>query len=238
MIILPAIDIKEGQCVRLFKGDFATVHKVAKSPLMAAKSFIADGASIIHMVDLDGALEGRPVNFAAIREVLGTGIDVELGGGVRSIAHIEELLSEGVARVILGSVALKNPDLVKEAARLFGSSVAVGIDARDGLVSVEGWCKTSDVSYLDLAKSMEQAGVSNIIFTDIGRDGTLSGPNLEELFTLNEAVSCDITASGGVKDIGDIRALKAMGLYAAIAGKAVYSGTLLLKEAIEVAKEE
>lgn len=232
MIILPAIDLKGGQCVRLFKGDFATAHKVAEDPGQTAEMFRECGASYIHVVDLDGSLQGKCVNEAAIRAILQAGVPVELGGGVRNMQTIEYLLNLGISRVILGSAALKDPDFTQEAVQRWGAAIAVGIDAKEGYVAAEGWLETSNVSYLDLARRMEQMGVNNLIFTDIGRDGTLSGPNLQQLGALSQAVSCNITASGGVKDIEDIRALKEMGLYGAIAGKAIYSHTLDLREAI------
>lgn len=232
MIILPAIDLKGGQCVRLFKGDFATAHKVAEDPGQTAEMFRDCGASYIHVVDLDGSLQGKCVNEGAIRAILQAGVPVELGGGVRNMQTIEYLLDLGVSRVILGSAALKDPAFAQEAVQRWGAAIAVGIDAKEGYVAAEGWLETSNVHYLDLARRMEQMGVKNIIFTDIGRDGTLAGPNLEQLGALAQAVSCDITASGGVKDIEDIRALKDMGLYGAIAGKAIYSKTLDLREAI------
>ena len=239
MLIFPAIDIKDGNCVRLFKGDFSTVEKVASDYLETARSFEAAGAQWIHMVDLDGAKEGRPVNTKIYTDVAEkTGLKVELGGGIRSLETIREYLEMGITRVILGSVALKDPKLVSDAVEKFGSEkIVVGIDAMNGMVATEGWLESSDVNYIDLAKKMIQAGVRYFIFTDISKDGTLSGVNREQLFALNEAVkgSANIVASGGVHTMEDIIACKEMGLYGTICGRSIYKGTLDLREAIEYA---
>ncbi len=236
MLILPAIDIKEGRCVRLTKGDFATVTKVAEDAVDTARAFEAAGAGYIHMVDLDGAVTGKPENEALfLRVAAAVRTPVEVGGGIRDMETVERYLGSGIARVILGSSALKDPEFARAAISRYGERIAVGIDARDGLVSVSGWLETSQVTYLQLAKEMEKAGVGNIIYTDIGRDGTLMGPNLAQLEALSEAVSCPITASGGIRDIGDIRDLLKLNLYGAICGKSIYSGTLDLKEAIALA---
>lgn len=241
MIILPAIDIKDGNCVRLLKGDFATVHKVADSYMETAKSFENAGASWIHMVDLDGAKEGKPVNGEIYLDVAkNTGLKVEVGGGIRSLDTVEYYVSRGIARVILGSVALKNPQIVVDAVKEYGDKISVGIDAKNGIVAAEGWLEDSQVNYIDLSLEMIKAGVKNIIFTDISKDGTLSGVNSEQLTALKKAAGdkCGITASGGVHNIEDIKACKKMGLYGAICGKSLYSGTLDLREAIEAAKNQ
>ncbi len=243
MIILPAIDIKDGNCVRLFKGDFSTVEKVAADYLETAKGFERAGATWIHMVDLDGAKEGRPVNAKIYTDVAEkTGLKVELGGGIRSLRTIEEYLSMGITRVILGSVALKNPKLVSDAVERFGSEkIVVGIDAINGMVATEGWLESSDVHYIDLAKKMMEAGVSCFIFTDISKDGTLSGVNTEQLGELHAAIGNQggkIIASGGVHTMADITACKEMGLYGTICGKSIYKGTLDLAEAIRYAERE
>lgn len=233
MIIFPAIDIQGGRCVRLVKGDFATAHQVADDPLTTAKAFRAAGAEWIHMVDLDGAKEGRRVNTAIFEQVAAeSGLKVEVGGGIRNMQTLEDYFSHGVSRCILGSAALKNPDLVKEAVAAYGSRIAVGIDAKNGMVATEGWLDVSNVSYIELAKRMEQMGVRTIIFTDISRDGTLSGPNVEQLTALDEAVACNVVASGGIKSLEDIKALRERRLYGAICGKSLYSGTLALDDAI------
>lgn len=241
MIILPAIDIKDGNCVRLLKGDFATVHKVAESYMDTAVSFEAAGAGWIHMVDLDGAKEGKPVNSDIFLDVAkNTCLNVEVGGGIRSLETVEYYISGGVSRVILGSVALKNPQIVIDAVKEYGDKISVGIDAKNGIVAAEGWLEDSQVNYIDLSLEMIKAGVKNIIFTDISKDGTLSGVNVEQLSALRKAAgdNCGITASGGVHDIEDIKSCKKMGLYGVICGKSLYSGTLDLKEAIETAVKQ
>ncbi len=237
MIILPAIDIKDGNCVRLLKGDFSTAHKVAESYMETAKGFEAAGASWIHTVDLDGAKEGKPVNSAIFFDIAAkTNLRVEVGGGIRSLDTVEYYVSKGISRVILGSVALKNPQIVVDAVKEYGEKIAVGIDAKNGIVAAEGWLESSQVNYIDLALEMVKVGVKNIIFTDISKDGTLSGVNVEQLSALKNAAGdkCNITASGGVHNIDDIKACKKMRLYGAICGKSIYSGTLDLKEAIEI----
>ena len=241
MIILPAIDIKDGNCVRLLKGDFATVHKVADSYMETAKSFENAGASWIHMVDLDGAKEGKPVNGEIYLDVAkNTGLKVEVGGGIRSLDTVEYYVSRGIARVILGSVSLKNPQIVVDAVKEYGDKISVGIDAKNGIVAAEGWLEDSQVNYIDLSLEMIKAGVKNIIFTDISKDGTLSGVNSEQLTALKKAAGdkCGITASGGVHNIEDIKACKKMGLYGAVCGKSLYSGTLDLREAIEIGEKK
>ncbi len=240
MIILPAIDIKDGNCVRLFKGDFSTVEKVASDYLETAKSFEDAGAEWIHMVDLDGAKEGKPVNTKIYTDVAEkTNLKVELGGGIRSLETIQEYLNMGISRVILGSVALKNPSLVRNAVEKFGSEkIVVGIDAMNGMVATEGWLETSDVNYIDLANQMIKSGVEYFIFTDISKDGTLSGVNREQLQALADGTqNCNIIASGGVHTMDDIKACKEMGLYGTICGKSIYKGTLDLRKAIEYAEK-
>ena len=240
MVILPAIDIKDGNVVRLYKGDYATVEKVADNFLDTAVSFENAGAEWIHMVDLDGAKEGRPVNTKIYTEVAEkTNLKVELGGGIRNLETIEEYLKMGISRVILGSAALKNPQLVKDAVEKFGSEkIVVGIDAKNGMVATEGWLETSNVNYIDLANKMISYGVKYFIFTDISKDGTLSGVNAEQLKALYDGTDgkCNIIASGGVHTINDILICKKMGLYGTICGKSIYTGSLDLKEAIEKAK--
>lgn len=239
MILLPAIDIRGGQCVRLTRGEFDTAAKVAEDPVETGLWFRSCGAHWIHMVDLDGAVEGAPRNFEIFQAVAReTGLPVEVGGGIRDLPTVERYLDAGISRVILGSAALKKPAFVREAVKLYGEKIAVGIDAKNGLVSINGWLETSDMDYLEFARMMEDLGVSNIIYTDIATDGTLEGPNLEHMRRLKETVSCKITASGGVRDLSHIRALAKLGLYGAICGKAVYSGTLDLREAVRAAGEE
>ncbi|MBR5134519.1 MAG: 1-(5-phosphoribosyl)-5-[Clostridia bacterium] len=239
MIILPAIDIKDRECVRLLKGDFGTVHRVADSPIDAAHAFKNAGAQWIHMVDLDGAKDGEKRNadiFVSVAKECG--LKVEIGGGIRDMKTLDYYFSNGISRCILGSAALKNPALVKEAVAEYGHRIAVGIDALHGMVAAEGWLEVSNVPYLELAKRMEAMGVQVLIFTDISKDGTLSGPNLEQLQALREAVSCQVVASGGIHTIDDIKACKASALDGAICGKSLYSGTLSLEEALNVAYDE
>lgn len=238
MVILPAVDIMDGKPVRLYKGDFSTAHQVAEGALKTALDFEKAGAEWIHMVDLDGSLKKKRVNekiFLSVAE--NTSLKVEVGGGIRTMQDIEFYINSGISRVILGSVALKDPELVKEAVNAYGDKIAVGIDAKNGYAAAEGWTQTSDIYFTDLAKKMEQCGVKTIIYTDISKDGTLSGPNLEQLEEINNAVSCDIIASGGVTNINDIKALKSLGLYGAICGKSIYSGSLDLKQALEVCSD-
>lgn len=234
MRILPAIDLKDGQCVRLQKGDYGTAHKVAEDPVETARGFLAAGAKLIHMVDLDAAKDGSHANYGVVERVIQeTGAAVELGGGVRSMADVEAVLALGVTRVIIGSAAVKNPSFVREAVEKYGDKIAVGIDAKSGTVRTEGWLNDSGEDFISFAKLMERFGVQNIIFTDIDKDGMLAGPNFEQLSMLRAAVSCGIVASGGVSTIEDIRKLKALGIDEAIAGKAVYTGALDLAAAIK-----
>ncbi len=238
MIILPAIDIKDGNCVRLVRGDYGTAHKVAEDYMKTAQGFVQAGAEWIHMVDLDGAKDAKPVNTDIFLDVAAnTSLKVEVGGGIRSLDTVEMYLSGGVSRVILGSVALKNPELVELAVKEYHEKIAVGIDAKNGFVAVEGWLDASTVDYISLAKEMQKMGVQTIIFTDISKDGTLSGVNQEQLKALHDAVECNIIASGGVHTMEDIKACANMGLYGTICGKSLYQGTLNLKEAIEYTKK-
>ncbi len=235
MIILPAVDIMGGRPVRLYKGEFSTASQVAEDALETAVRFERDGAEWIHMVDLDGSLKKERVNAEIFINVAkNTSLKVELGGGIRSLEDVEFYIKSGIARVILGSAALKDPQLVKDAVARFGDRIAVGIDAKNGYAAAEGWTETSNVYFTDLAKQMESMGVKTIIFTDISKDGTLSGPNIAQLKEINNAVSCNIIASGGINDINDIKELKQVQMYGAICGKSIYSGSLSLKEALEV----
>lgn len=235
MIILPAIDIKDGNCVRLFKGDYATVEKVCESPYKAAESFKEAGAQWLHMVDLDGAKDAKLTNADLIIDVAKqSGMNVEVGGGIRDMKAVEYYLSRGIDKVILGSAAVKNPDFVIEAVKAFGDKIVVGIDAKNGMVCAEGWIDESEINYIELAKRMEQIGVSQIVFTDIEQDGTLAGPNLKQLDNLVHEVNCNIVASGGVSVLKDIINLAQLNVYGAICGKAIYTGNLDLKQAIEI----
>ena len=232
MIILPAIDLKDGKVVRLYKGEFDTVHQVADDPVATARAFYAAGARYIHMVDLDGARDGVRRNADIVRSVAGqVGLKVELGGGIRSMADLEEVFSLGVYRAVIGSAAVSHPEFVREAVTKYGERIAVGIDTRDGKVKTAGWVEHSGLDYLDFACQMEKMGVRTVIFTDIETDGTLQGPAFDKLAALQESVACSIIASGGVSNNEDIRKLAGMELYGAIIGKAYYAGTIYLAQA-------
>lgn len=239
MILYPAIDLKDGNCVRLYKGEMDQATVFNDNPAAQAKAFEDAGCEWLHLVDLNGAFAGAPVNAAAVEAILQTlKVPAQLGGGIRDMATIEMWLSKGLQRVILGTVAVENPDLVREAAKAFPGHVAVGIDARDGKVATKGWAEETDVLVTDLAKSFEDAGVSAIIYTDINRDGAMQGPNVEATAALANAVSIPVIASGGVSSLDDLRALKATGapLDGAISGRALYDGAIDLAEALAVLK--
>jgi phosphoribosylformimino-5-aminoimidazole carboxamide ribotide isomerase len=230
VILFPAIDLKEGNCVRLVRGDMAQATIFNQDPAAQARDFEARGFEYLHVVDLDGAFAGKPVNAAAVDRILGlTSMPLQLGGGIRDLATIEAWLGKGVERVIIGTAAVRDPDLVKRAARRFPARVAVGLDARAGEVAVEGWAQTSALSVLDIARRFEDAGVAAIIYTDIARDGLLKGLNLEATIALADAISIPVIASGGLASMADIEALlapRARKLGGAIAGRALYDGRL------------
>ena len=233
MIIFPAIDLKDGRPVRLTKGDFATTEQVADNALETAIGFEATGATHIHMVDLDGALKGQPVNQGIVHEVVkNTKLFVEIGGGIRIADHIKEYIDAGVGRVILGSVAIDDPDFTIEMIKIYGERIAIGIDALDGFAKGGGWLEGSSVRFTDLAKAMTDAGAKTIIFTDISKDGTLSGPNIEQLKELLGATDANVIASGGIATIDDIKAVAELGCHGVICGKSIYKGTLNLKDAL------
>ena len=239
MIILPAIDIIDQAPVRLYQGDYNQKEVVGSSVLEIARMFEACQASYIHMVDLDGAKAGHKKNAELICQVArSVQVPVEVGGGIRTMEDIEYYLSRGVQRVILGTAAIHDRNLLKEDVERYKEKIAVGLDCKDGYVCGSGWLETSELYYVDFARELEKMGVQTIIFTDISKDGTLQGPNLSMLKTLKEAVSMQITASGGIRDLEHIRALKQLGLYGAITGKAIYADTLDLKEAIALCQEE
>lgn len=239
MILYPAIDLKNGQCVRLLKGDMDKATVFGDDPAAQALSFQDAGCDWVHLVDLDGAFAGAPRNAEAVDAILAKlDIPAQLGGGIRDMKGIEGWLDKGLARVILGTAAVREPDLVRKAARAFPGKVAVGIDARDGMVAVEGWAETTELSALDLARRFEDAGVAAIIYTDIDRDGAMQGPNVEATAALARAVSIPVIASGGVSSLDDLRALKDSGapLDGAISGRAIYEGKLDLPAAIALLK--
>ena len=234
MIILPAIDLKDGAVVRLYKGSFDTVHQVATDPVTVARAFQEAGATWIHMVDLDGARDGVRRNAQLVQAVATLGLQVELGGGIRSMEDLKAVFALGVTRAVIGSAAVSNPDLVAQAIATYGADrIAVGIDARDGKVKTAGWEVDSGLDYLDFARQMERLGVKIIIFTDIETDGMLSGPSFGRLQQLQKAVSCKLIASGGVSCNQDIVDLERMRVYGAIIGKAYYAGAIDLAQAVK-----
>ncbi|MDE6931255.1 MAG: 1-(5-phosphoribosyl)-5-[(5-phosphoribosylamino)methylideneamino]imidazole-4-carboxamide isomerase [Oscillospiraceae bacterium] len=233
MLIFPAIDLKDGKVVRLHKGRFDTVHQVADDPMETAKTFCAAGARYLHMVDLDGARDGKRKNSAIVQAVAEVGLRIELGGGIRSMADLDAVFGLGVWRAVIGSAAVSDPEFVREAVAKYGPErVAVGIDAKDGLVRTSGWEENAGLDYISFAEQMGSIGVKYIIFTDIETDGTLSGPSYDRLEALQKAVFCSITASGGVSSNEDLRQLRDRGLYAAIVGKAWYAGAVDLAQAV------
>ncbi|WP_343082250.1 1-(5-phosphoribosyl)-5-[(5-phosphoribosylamino)methylideneamino]imidazole-4-carboxamide isomerase [Ostreiculturibacter nitratireducens] len=238
MILYPAIDLKDGKCVRLLRGDMDKATVFGEDPAAQAAAFVSAGCEWLHLVDLNGAFAGEPVNGAAVEAILArVSVPCQLGGGIRDMATIETWLSKGLARVILGTVAVENPDLVREAARAFPGKVAVGIDARAGRVATRGWAEETEVMATDLAKSYEDAGVAAIIYTDIDRDGAMGGPNVEATAALARAVTIPVIASGGVSSIRDLLALRETGVIAgAISGRALYDGAIDLAEALAVLK--
>lgn len=235
--LYPAIDLKDGNCVRLYKGAMDQATVFSDNPAAQAAEFVKAGCTWLHLVDLNGAFAGEPVNGAAVDAILkATNVPTQLGGGIRDIATMERWLDKGLSRLILGTLAVKNPALVREACKLFPGKIAVGIDAKDGLVAVEGWAEVSDMHVTDLAKKFEDAGVAAIIHTDIDRDGTLTGVNAEASSALAKAVNIPVIASGGVKDISDIhRTVEVGNLEGVITGRALYDGSLDLTEAVRVA---
>jgi phosphoribosylformimino-5-aminoimidazole carboxamide ribotide isomerase len=236
VILYPAIDLKEGRCVRLLRGEMSAATVFNEDPAAQAKSFAEAGCRWLHLVDLDGAFAGKPMNAASVEAILkAVRVPAQLGGGIRDLATIEAWLGKGIARVILGTAALTNPDLVSEGCRKFPGKVAVGIDARGGKVAVEGWAKTSEMTALDLARRVEDAGAAAIIFTDIDRDGALAGVNVAATAALARALKTPVIASGGVAALDDIAALKAHesdGIAGAILGRALYDGRVDLKAAL------
>ncbi|WP_297632489.1 1-(5-phosphoribosyl)-5-[(5-phosphoribosylamino)methylideneamino]imidazole-4-carboxamide isomerase [uncultured Clostridium sp.] len=238
MVILPAIDIIEGKPVRLYKGDYSKREIVANSVLETAKEFKALGAKWIHLVDLDGAKEKMPKNIEMVLKVVKeVEIPIEIGGGIRNLETIKKYIDGGVQRVILGTSAIKDEELLKRAIEIYGDKIAVGIDCMNEYICINGWLEKSDVHYIEFAKRLKSIGVKNVIVTDISKDGTLEGVNTYMLQRLKEEVQIDITASGGVKDIEDIKKLKELGVYGVIMGKALYAKKISLSEALDLAKD-
>lgn len=237
MIIYPAIDVKDGRCVRLSQGKFNDETVYSDYPVEMAKKFDQLGAEYLHVIDLDGARLGEPQNTAVISEMAVTvGIPIQLGGGIRTIETMEIVLCKGIERIILGTSAVNSQELVKKAVQSFGKNLAIAIDARDGMVAIEGWAKTSSFTALGFAKKMEDIGAKVIIYTDISRDGMLKGPNLKAMEEMVKAVDIEVIASGGVTSLEDIKNLKNIGVGGAIVGRALYTGDIDLREAIAAAK--
>lgn len=242
MLVIPAIDIRGGKCVRLFRGDFSKETVFSDSPAQMAKKWMDIGARYLHLVDLDGALAGKPQNIATVKDIIAAvDIPVELGGGIRTLEDIENILSIGVDRVILGSVAVHNPQLVKAACEKFGEKIVVGIDAKEGIVAVEGWEVSGNIAAQELAKRMAAVGVKNIIYTDISRDGTLLGLNIKATADLAKSSRVNIIASGGFSNLEEIEQLKkheSDGITGVIAGKAIYTGAIDLQAALKIAEKK
>lgn len=241
MTIFPAIDLRGGKCVRLFQGDFGQETVFSNRPADVARKWQEQGAKFLHLVDLDGARSGHSENLATVQDILAAvTIPVELGGGIRTMENIDAVLALGVRRVILGSVAVRDPKLVADACAKYGDRIVVGIDAKDGIVAVDGWGISGDIEVITLAKRMKESGVRTIIYTDISRDGTLSGVNVKATAELARESGVRIVASGGVRDARDIKALKPYerdGIEGVIVGKSIYTGSLSLPEALAIAAE-
>lgn len=240
MIVIPAIDLKEGRCVRLEQGEMHRDTVFSDNPAEQALKWQDCGAELLHLVDLDGAFAGEPRNRGAIEGILkAISIPAQLGGGIRDIQTIEAYLSMGLSRVIIGTAAQRNPELVRESCKKFPGRIVVGIDAKNGMVAVQGWAEVTGITAVDLAREFEDCGVSAIIYTDISRDGMMSGPNIEATKNLAEAISVPVIASGGVsslRDIANLMDIESSGISGAITGKAIYTGAIDLKKAIEVTK--
>jgi phosphoribosylformimino-5-aminoimidazole carboxamide ribotide isomerase len=234
--IYPAIDLRGGQCVRLRQGDYAQETVFGADPAAMARQWVEQGATVLHVVDLDGAREGRPINAESIRGIVAAGVPVQLGGGLRSEQHIEEALSWGVERVVLGTRALHDPAWFESVCRKFPGKIVAGIDARNGRVATEGWLQVSDVAALDLARRLAAWPVAALVYTDISRDGMLAGPNLEALAAMAQAVSLPVIASGGVTTLDDVRQLARLPLEGCIIGRALYEGRIHLNEVIRIVK--
>ena len=234
MVLFPAIDILSGKAVRLYKGDYNAVTVYSERPWEFAEDFVDKGCSAIHIVDLDGAKSGETVNIDTVKRIAAVkGLYSEIGGGIRNMETVSRYLEAGVDRVILGTAALKDPSFLKNALREYVDRIAVGVDLKDGKVAVKGWLETSNKDGIEFLKELEDLGVEGVIVTDISRDGAMKGTNLDLYGRIKEEVSLKVTASGGVSTIEDIVALKSMGLYGAIIGKAYYTGAIKLKEALE-----
>lgn len=234
MKILPAIDLINGKCVRLYQGDFNKTTQVGSDPESQLASFLNDGAEIVHIVDLDGARNGEARQYDLIKKLCSQStVPIQVGGGIRNLETIKNLIEAGASRLVLGTAALEDENFLRTALEKYADYIVIGIDAKDGKVATRGWETVSEIDYIEFAKKMESLGVKTIVFTDISRDGTMTGPNLQQLQALMDAVSCKIVASGGIKDNGDLKLLKEIGIQEAIVGKAIYEGKVTLKEAIQ-----
>ena len=242
MLLFPAIDLKEGKAVRLLQGRMEDSTVYSDNPVDLAKDFESQGAEYLHIVDLNGAFTGKPVNDEIIRRIVGSvSLKIQVGGGIRTMERITELIELGVERVILGTIAVKNPELVAEAARRYGKQVIVGIDAKKGLVAVQGWAETTEMKAIDLGLAMKAMGVQSVVFTDIARDGMLQGPNIASTVQMAQETGLSVIASGGITNLADLRNLqievmKGTSIEGAITGKALYSGAFTLREALEAAR--
>jgi len=237
MVIYPAIDIKDGRCVRLVQGEFTDVTVYSDDPVGVALKWEKMGAQYLHVIDLDGARTGHPQNTSVVSEMaVNLAIPLQLGGGIRSVEMIEFLLCKGVERVILGTSAVRQPELVKTALKTFENNIVIGIDARNGMVAIEGWAKTSEFTAVGFARKMEDLGAKTIIYTDISKDGTLEGPNLKAMEEMVNAVGLEVIASGGVGSLEDVKRLKETGITGVIIGKALYTGDVDLRQALEIAR--
>lgn len=236
MILYPAIDLKDGQCVRLLRGEMEAATVFNDDPTAQALSFVEQGAEWLHVVDLNGAFKGRPVNLQAVGDILkSVSIPIQLGGGIRNMDAIDTWLSAGISRIILGTAALTNPQLIREACAAYPGKIVVGLDGRGGKVAVEGWAKQSEISILEMAEMYEDAGVAAIIYTDVGRDGAMEGPDVQGTLALCQAVTVPIIASGGVASMNDLLAMKQLepvGLSGVIVGRALYDGAINLSDAV------
>lgn len=239
MLLFPAIDLKEGKAVRLLQGRMEDSTVYSDNPVDLAKEFESQGAEYLHIVDLNGAFTGKPINDEIIRRIVGSvSMKIQVGGGIRTMERITELIELGIERVILGTIAVKNPELVAEAARRYGKQVIVGIDAKDGLVAVQGWAETTEMKAIDLGIAMKVMGVQSVVFTDIARDGMLQGPNIESTVQMAQKTGLSVIASGGITTLADLRdlqaeALKGVSIEGAITGKALYTRAFTLREALE-----
>ena len=232
MIVIPAIDLLEGKCVRLYQGDFNQTEQVADDPFNQLDRFIEDGAEIIHIVDLDGARDQSKRQYKLIQQLCERStVPIQVGGGIRSLETVEQLIEAGASRLVIGTAALDDLDFLIQAVEKYPDAIVVGIDAKNEKVAINGWETVSEIDYIEFAQKIESLGVKTIVFTDISKDGTMSGPNLEQLNTINQAVNCKVVASGGISKYDDLKAVAALGIQEAIVGKAIYQDKITLKGA-------